>query len=972
MNPPVAGSRAAFPKIEILQMRLPLRMVRPVVLSLVILSCAENPVGLAVPRTIRADVIPGATGLIITEIMPDPAKVSDASGEWFEVYNAGSEAVDLGGLKIVSASGLNNSESHTIPATANVVVDPGEYAVLGNNANVNTNGGVFEAYSYGASIALNNGSTTSANEWLAIRKLTPSATGTDSVTLDSVAYAVRPPGGTPGPYSPPSGSSRGVISLADDNTIISGSNWVTSVTTYGLGDKGTPGQPNVGGPAATVSVRISWVTPGTTFRVTASAVDADGKPSATNFTWQSDAPSIATINPSSGVATGVSLGIATLTATASNGVTGTAPLFVVSTGDVASISISINDPSQVPVGFTKPAFPTTRTTAGAIVTPTLVWSSSDDAIATVSDLGYITGAAPGKVSIRATAPNGVYGEVPFTVIPADAPTTAIYRNHVEFGTPTDATPGDELILAKRQYVESYNKDRGGPNWVSWNLNATQFSGVPRCDCFSADQTLPADVYHVVDFDYRNGGYDRGHMVQSESRTTTDQENASTFLLTNILPQGAENNQGPWSKFENYLNDLARGTAADPTKHEIYVIAGGLYGSNPGSLKEEGKVFIPDYTWKIAVIMAEGKGLSDVHSTADLQVIAVEMPNLTTPGGPASSVGIRNNAWEQYQVNVDQVEQETGYDFLSNLPAQIETLVEANDRAPVAKWDGETAGSEGSAVSFDGSASTDPDASDVLAYEWDFGDGTTGSGVAPTHVFADNGVYDVLLTVKDRAGAEDSQSNFVTISNVAPSVVISPAPVINSGGTYNLSGGFGDLGQVDGPWSYVIDWGDGTTPGSTSMQGALTGSHSYQAAGLYSITLTVTDKDGGRGSASTTLRVNRIEASMSLNPNKINIRSSGNGQIIASIFGNASFDGAAIDGASVRIGQVSPDTNGNDGEKLSVFDANQDGILDLVVHFNRDELISAGALGTSTREMVLQGKLNDGRQFEARAAVVVGP
>ena len=953
-------------------MRLSLRMVRPVVLSLVILSCAENPLGLAVPQSVRADVGPGATGLIITEVMPDPSKVGDTSGEWFEVYNAGTDALDLSGLKIVSASGLNNSESHTIPTTANVMVDPGEYVVIGNNANVNTNGGVFEAYSYGASIALNNGSTTSANEWLAIRKLTPSAAGTDSVTLDSVAYAVRPPGGTPGPYSPPSGASRGVINLADDNTIISGSNWVTSVTTYGLGDKGTPGQPNVGGPAATVSVRISWVTPGTTFRVTASAVDADGKPSATNFTWQSNDPSIATINSTSGVATGVALGIATLTATASNGVTGTAPLFVVSPGDIASVSISINDPSQVPGGFTKPAFPTTRTTTGATVTPTLVWSSSDDAIATVSDLGYVTGAAPGKVSIRATAPNGVYGEFPFTVIPADAPTTAIYRNHVEFGTPTDDTPGDELILAKRQYLESYNKDRGGPNWVSWNLNATQFSGVPRCDCFSADQTLPAAVYHVVDFDYRNGGYDRGHMVQSESRTTTDQENASTFLLTNILPQGAENNQGPWSKFENYLNDLARGTVADPTKHEIYVIAGGRYGSNPGTLKGEGKVFIPDYTWKIAVIMPEGRGLADVHSTADLQVIAVEMPNLVTVGGPASSVGIRNNSWEQYQVIVDEIEQETGYDFLSSLPAQIEPLVEANDRAPVAKWAGETAGNEGSALSFNASGSTDPDVNDVLTYAWDFGDGTTGSGVAPIHVFADNGVYNVLLTVKDKAGAEDSQSSFVTISNVAPTVVISAAPVIYSGGTYNLSGGFADLGQADGPWSYVINWGDGTTPGSSAMQGAVTGAHTYQAAGLYTITLTVTDKDGARGTASTTLRVNRITASMLVNPNKINIRSNGNGQVIASIFGNGSFDGAAIDGSSVRIGPVSPDTNGNGGAKLSVVDANQDGTLDLVVHFNRDDLISAGALGSSTRELVLQGKLNDGRQFEARGAVIVGP
>src|SRR5678816_208904 len=115
-----------------------------------------------------------------------------------------------------------------------------------------------------------------------------------------------------------------------------------------------------------------------------------------------------------------------------------------------------------------------------------------------------------------------------------------------------------------------------------------------------DRQLPSDVYHVVDFDYRNGGYDRGHMVQSESRTTTDQENAATFLLTNILPQGAENNQGPWSKFENYLNDQARALNGVATKHEVYVVAGGIYGTSPETLKGEGKVAIPDYTWKIAV------------------------------------------------------------------------------------------------------------------------------------------------------------------------------------------------------------------------------------------------------------------------------------------------------------------------------------------------------------------------------------
>jgi DNA/RNA endonuclease G (NUC1) len=778
---------------------LPASVVRSLFLSFVILSCAtESAMGPKAPMELSTDLISGGAGLVITEIMPDPSRVGDTSGEWFEVYNAGAETLDLKGLKIVSASGLNNSESHTIATT--VIVGPGEYVVIGNNANTATNGGVFEAYSYGSSISLNNGSSTSANEWLAIRLLTVTPTRTDSVTFDSVAYAVRPPvvppavfAPAPGPYTPPSGASRALTDLAADNFLISGTAWATSVTPYGAGDRGTPGQPNVGGPAAQVTVRISWVTPGTTFRVTATAVDAAGKPSATNFTWSSTPTSIATIDPSSGVATGVSVGVAILTATASNGVSGTAPLFVVNPGDVASISISVNNPAQVPAGFTKPAFPTSRTTANVIVTPPLTWSSSDESIATVSELGYITGVAPGTVMIRAAA-GVVYGEVPFTVIPADAPTSAVYRNHVEFGVPTDQTPGDELILSKRQYVESYNSNRGGPNWVSWDINASQFGAAPRCDCFSADQTLPSNVYHVVDFDYRNSGYDRGHMVQSESRTTTDQENASTFLLTNILPQAGENNQGPWSQFENYLNDLARGTTADPTKHEIYVIAGGLYGPNPATLKNENKVAVPDYTWKVAVIMPAGKGLSDVHSAEDLKVIAVIMPNDTTPGVAASANGIRNIPWQQYEKTVDQIETQSGYDVLSRLPDGIERVVES------------------------------------------------GKSLVP--------------------------------------------------------------------------------------------------AGLL------------------------------VSPGRININGQGSGQVMVTLLGSGEVDAGAVDVGSIRIGNVSADTNGSDDFKSSVEDVNNDGIADLIVHFNRDDLVEDGLLTVGTAQLVLYADLIDGRQVEARGEVQV--
>ncbi|HEX6747488.1 MAG TPA: DNA/RNA non-specific endonuclease [Longimicrobium sp.] len=815
----------------------PIRVALTAALGLVMVACTDTGTEMVAPSGPRHDVV-ASNGLMITEVMPDPTKVADTAGEWFEVYNGGSAAVDLQGYKIVSAAGLTASESHTIASS--VVVDPGEYVVFGNNANTATNGGVPVAYSYGSSVTLNNGSSTSANEWLALRSPT-------NVTLDSVAYAVRVLPAAPGPYTPPSGSSRGVVDLTADNTIISGTNWATSVSTYGLGDRGTPGQPNQGGSAVSVSVRISWVTPGTSFTVTATAVDSVGKPAGTTFKWASLNPEIATIDSITGRATGVSLGIATIRATANNGVSGTAPLFVVNPGDVASISISVNDPAKVPAGYTKPAFPTVRNTSNATVTGVpLVWTSSDPSVATVDSLAYITGVAPGVAKIRATAPNGVYNEVDFTVIPADAPTSAIYRNHVEFGAPL-GVPAGEIVLDKRQYVSGYNPARGGPDWVSWNLNASQFSGVPRCDCFSADQTLPAGVYRVVDFDYRNGGYDRGHMVQSESRTTTDQENASTFLLTNILPQGAENNQGPWSQFENYLNDLARTSGK-----EIYVVAGGEYAATPGTLKNEGKVAIPDYTWKIAVIMDGGEGLADVHSVGDLQVIAVKMPNLTTTGTPASSVGIRNTPWQNYQVTVDQLEQETGYDFLSNLPNQIEILLEANDRAPVAATDGPYTGLEGSAVTLDASASSDPDG-DALTYAWDFGDGNTGTGVKPSHTYVDNGNYIVTLTVTDPAGAEATTTTAVTVFNVAPTVQAFAGATILAGETYGASGSFADPGADT--WSATVDYGDGSGAQPLALGGkTFSLSHGYASAGSYTVTVTVTDDDGAPATKSATVTV----------------------------------------------------------------------------------------------------------------------
>ncbi|HKA58166.1 MAG TPA: PKD domain-containing protein, partial [Gemmatimonadales bacterium] len=159
-------------------------------------------------------------------------------------------------------------------------------------------------------------------------------------------------------------------------------------------------------------------------------------------------------------------------------------------------------------------------------------------------------------------------------------------------------------------------------------------------------------------------------------------------------------------------------------------------------------------------------------------------------------------------------------------------------------------SEGS-VTFDGRASSDPENDTPLTYAWDFGDGTIGTGAQPSHTYADAGVYTVTLVVTDALGGQSAPATTTaTIVNVAPTVNAGPDVAVGLGQPFNLQAGISDPGLNDGPWTYVIDWGDGTTDnGSSATQGAVAISvtHAYAAAGQYTATVTVTDKHGGTGS-----------------------------------------------------------------------------------------------------------------------------
>ena len=155
--------------------------------------------------------------VIITEIMQNPSMVTDANGEWFEVYNPSADSLNLNGWTI---SDLDN-DNHVIDS--DLVIPPFEYALLGRNGNYAENGGVEVDYDY-SGINLANGS----DELILI--------SSDGVFSDIVVWDN---GAT---FPDPTGASMALIDPSLDNSI--GSNWVESTTQYGDGDLGTPGGPN--------------------------------------------------------------------------------------------------------------------------------------------------------------------------------------------------------------------------------------------------------------------------------------------------------------------------------------------------------------------------------------------------------------------------------------------------------------------------------------------------------------------------------------------------------------------------------------------------------------------------------------------------------------------------------------------------------------------------------------------------------
>jgi endonuclease G, mitochondrial len=222
----------------------------------------------------------------------------------------------------------------------------------------------------------------------------------------------------------------------------------------------------------------------------------------------------------------------------------------------------------------------------------------------------------------------------------------VKANTNEYFLPTSTTG---QIVHHEGYSLSYSEKDEQAEWVAYELKKSHLSSTnfkrPYFQIDKAVKTGAADWRN-----YKNSGYDRGHLCPAGDRRYSQSAHDETFLTSNISPQENEFNAGIWNTLEQKVRYWA-------SKYDgVFVVTGGVLKGNMETIGDE-YVSVPNQFYKVLIDSNSGK----------TKMIAFLLPHKNL-----------NKPLYEFVVSVDSIEKLTGIDFFPQLDDALENKLEASN------------------------------------------------------------------------------------------------------------------------------------------------------------------------------------------------------------------------------------------------------------------------------------------------------
>ncbi len=218
----------------------------------------------------------------------------------------------------------------------------------------------------------------------------------------------------------------------------------------------------------------------------------------------------------------------------------------------------------------------------------------------------------------------------------------------------------------RNYTAYYDNSTYTSMWVAYPLQSSHMGSFARPSKWYYNPLIAtSEQVNLCDHSYEGETYSRGHLIPNASRNGNEEMQLQTFYVTNSVPQVQNSfNSGVWSNLEGALQSEA-------ASETIYIVTGVAF-SKVGETRSVSYIQATDDTKNVPIPNYFYKVVLKVKTNSSGTVTS------------ASTVGFwfenkaYSDAYTNYTVTVDQVEQWTGFDFFGNLPDSVEVTAESSN------------------------------------------------------------------------------------------------------------------------------------------------------------------------------------------------------------------------------------------------------------------------------------------------------